>query len=230
MSRAVAEMMPDVTVPPRPNGLPMARTQSPTLALFESPQVAAGNGVFGSTLRSAKSVTASRPMTSACNVVSSESVTVICSALAITWLFVTMSPEGSVTKPEPSEAGRGNVEFGAPGAPFSPKKSRKNSSSGEPGGSCASGFDFGFGAALACVVEMFTTTPDSRVASCAKMSAKGVSGASARPGNGRASNSASKTVQMAPRAPKSGKTYLLLRGHPLASDVRTFGTGVRGAI
>ena len=51
MSRAVAEMMPAVTVPPRPNGLPIASTQSPTFALVESPQVAAGNGVFGSTLK-----------------------------------------------------------------------------------------------------------------------------------------------------------------------------------
>src|SRR5216683_3925659 len=41
ISRAVAEMMPDVTVPPRPKGLPIARTQSPTLAFVESPQVAA---------------------------------------------------------------------------------------------------------------------------------------------------------------------------------------------
>src|SRR5438046_9979502 len=41
MSRAVAEIIPDVTVPPRPKGLPIASTQSPTFTLLESPQVAA---------------------------------------------------------------------------------------------------------------------------------------------------------------------------------------------
>ena len=36
-SRARAEIMPAVTVPPKPKGLPMASTQSPTRALSESP-------------------------------------------------------------------------------------------------------------------------------------------------------------------------------------------------
>src|SRR5882672_517177 len=54
ISRAVAEMIPDVTVPPRPKGLPIASTQSPTFALFESPQIAAGSGAFASTLRRAR--------------------------------------------------------------------------------------------------------------------------------------------------------------------------------
>src|SRR5215467_13095005 len=162
MSRAVAEMMPDVTVPPRPKGLPIASTQSPTLALAESPQDAAASGAFGSTFRSARSLTASRPMTSACNVVSSDKVTVICSALVITWLFVTMSPEGSMTNPEPRDATRDSGGLGPPGAPFSPKKSRKNSSSGAPGGgNCASGPPLGVGAAFACVVDTLTTTPTS---------------------------------------------------------------------
>src|SRR5262249_10252668 len=114
-------------------GLPIASTQSPTLALVESPQDADGRGAFGSTLRSARSLTASRPTTSACKVVSSDNVTVICSAVAITWLFVTINPEGSTTNPEPSEATR-DGGFGPPGVPFSPKKSRKNSSSGGPPG------------------------------------------------------------------------------------------------
>src|SRR5262249_5284188 len=118
----------EVTEPPRPKGLPIASTQSPTFVLFESPHIAAGSGAFGSTLRSAKSVTASRPITSACNVVSSDSVTAICSALAITWLLVTISPDGSITKPDPSDAARGE---GAPGAPLSPKKRRKNTSTAD---------------------------------------------------------------------------------------------------
>ena len=49
-------MMPDVTVPPSPNGLPIASTQSPTLVLVESPQLAAGSGVLASTLSNAKSL------------------------------------------------------------------------------------------------------------------------------------------------------------------------------
>ena len=87
--------------------------------------------------------------------------------------------------PEPSDAARGAGGFGPPGAPFSPKKSRKNSSSGDPGGNCASGVPFaGAAAVVAWVVEMLTTTPPSRAASCEKTSAKGVSGASAPLGSG----------------------------------------------
>src|ERR1700757_795411 len=158
ISRAVAEMMPEVTVPPRPKGLPIASTQSPTLALVESPQVADGSGAFGSTLRSARSLTGSRPTTSACKVVSSDRVTVICSALAMTWLLVTMRPEGSMMNPEPREATRDAGGLGPPGAPFSPKKSRKNSSSGAPGvGSCASGPPLATGDAFTWVVEILTT-------------------------------------------------------------------------
>src|ERR1700747_3248806 len=51
ISRAVAEMIPEVTVPPRPKGLPIASTQSPTRALEESPQSAAGSGPVGFILR-----------------------------------------------------------------------------------------------------------------------------------------------------------------------------------
>ena len=198
--------MPAVTVPPRPNGLPIASTQSPTFAFVESPQLTAGNGVFGSTLRRARSVTVSRPMTSACNVVSSANVTVICSALAITWLLVTTIPDGSMMKPEPSDEARGAGGFGPPGAPFSPKKSRKNSSSGDPGGTCASGVAFAGAAVVAWVVEMLTTTPPSRAASCEKTSAKGVSGASAPLGSGALNSSVSNTARKAPPAPKNAKT------------------------
>ena len=41
-SRPSAETMPAVTEPPRPNGLPAARIQSPTSTLCESPQVTCG--------------------------------------------------------------------------------------------------------------------------------------------------------------------------------------------
>src|SRR5215471_498039 len=189
-------MMPEVTVPPRPKGLPIASTQSPTFVLAESPHVAAGRGAFGSTLSTARSVTASRPTTSACNVVSSDRVTVICSALAITWLLVTMMPVGSIMNPDPSDAARGADQFGPPGAPFSPKKSRKNSSSGDPGATCASGEPLGAGGVIAWVVEIFTTTPFNRAASCENTSEKGVSGASARLGEAIINESVSSNARI----------------------------------
>src|SRR5260370_1259234 len=131
--------MPAVTVPPRPNGSPIASTQSPTRALFESPQPMTGSGCLAFTLSSAKSVTASRPTTSAGRLVSSGSVTVMLSASAMTWLLVTTSPVGSMMKPEPSDGERGDGKAGAPLPPpspplpsCSPKKSWKNSSKGVP--------------------------------------------------------------------------------------------------
>src|SRR5580765_2422947 len=217
-------MIPAVTVPPSPNGLPIASTQSPTRALLESPQLAAGSGDFGSTLSSARSVTESRPMTCACNAVSSDRVTVICSALAITWLLVTINPDGSMTNPEPSEAIRGP---GAPGAPFSPKKSRNTSSSvlpGEFGGvSCAV-----LAVGGAAWVEILTTTPTSRPASWANISENGPSGGSARagvtipgatiPGATIIAHTANEAATTAPRrrktltliSPRAGKARLLL--------------------
>src|SRR5579864_5286326 len=170
MSRAVAEMMPDVTVPPSPNGLPIANTQSPTRTLFESPQAAAGSGFLVSILSSARSVTGSRPTTWAFSAVLSDSVTVICCAFAMTWLFVTMSPEGSTMNPDPSEA-TGVPE--APGPPFSPTKSRKTSSSVLPAEFCGlpGAAPAGSGAAS---VEMLTTVPTTRPARSAKTSANGV--------------------------------------------------------
>ena len=43
MLRFLAEIIPEVTVPPKPNGLPIAITQSPTLALSESPNLTGVN-------------------------------------------------------------------------------------------------------------------------------------------------------------------------------------------
>ena len=62
MSRPLAETMPAVTVPPRPNGLPTASTQSPIRGL---PSESLANGKFEppSTLISATSVRASVPIT-----------------------------------------------------------------------------------------------------------------------------------------------------------------------
>ena len=49
-SRPRAETMPAVTEPPRPNGLPAARTQSPTSTWRESPHATAGSGPVASHL------------------------------------------------------------------------------------------------------------------------------------------------------------------------------------
>ena len=62
MSRPRAEMMPAVTVPPRPNGLPTASTQSPTRGLV-SESFTWGKSLRPSTLMRAKSVLESVPIT-----------------------------------------------------------------------------------------------------------------------------------------------------------------------
>ncbi len=82
--------MPAVTLPPSPNGLPIASTQSPTRALSLSPQRVAMSGFAVLTFRTATSVLVSRPTSSALISVSSCSLTVISSASAMTWLLVTM--------------------------------------------------------------------------------------------------------------------------------------------
>ena len=66
-----AEMIPDVTVPPKPKGFPIAKTECPTLALSESANFKYGREPFGSTLRRAISVSLSVPTSLASNSVSS---------------------------------------------------------------------------------------------------------------------------------------------------------------
>jgi hypothetical protein len=63
MSRPSAEMIPAVTEPPRPNVLPTATTQSPTLASSRFPQVTKGSFRSLSILRREMSVFLSRPIT-----------------------------------------------------------------------------------------------------------------------------------------------------------------------
>ena len=90
MSRPRAETMPAVTVPPRPNGLPIASTQSPTrdcVGIAEIAPSAAACPDF--TFSSAMSPLSSRPTISAFSVVLSCSVTVTSSAPSMTWLLVT---------------------------------------------------------------------------------------------------------------------------------------------
>ena len=85
--------MPAVTVAFRPNGLPMASTQSPTCMLSELPSLAAGKDLFMSILITARSVSWSVPTTLAsCSTVggSSCSRTRMRSAFSTTWRLVTM--------------------------------------------------------------------------------------------------------------------------------------------
>ena len=70
-------MIPDVTVPPSPNGLPMAITQSPTRAVRLSPNFTNGRALPGSILSTARSDGASRPISLAGYSVPSGIVTVI---------------------------------------------------------------------------------------------------------------------------------------------------------
>jgi hypothetical protein len=65
MSRARAETMPAVTVELRPNGLPIATIQSPTLTWSLSAQPTNGNGSSPVILSNARSVLVSRPTISA---------------------------------------------------------------------------------------------------------------------------------------------------------------------
>jgi hypothetical protein len=71
MSLLKAEIIPDVTVPPRPNGFPIAKTECPTLALLESANLRKGNGFFDSTFKRAMSVSLSVPTSFASSSVSS---------------------------------------------------------------------------------------------------------------------------------------------------------------
>ena len=178
ISRPRAETMPAVTVPPRPNGLPIATTQSPTRAVSESPNCTAGSGLSDLTCNRATSPVSSRPSTLAFSEVLSCRVTVISSAPSITWLLVTTRPDASMMKPDPRLCMRrsGGVGWLSPRPPglLRLRKSLKNCSNGEPGGNSGiSGPWPGFPArawAAAWVDEMFTTAGSSLAARSAKLS------------------------------------------------------------
>ena len=77
MLRLRAEMMPAVTVSPRPNGLPTAITPSPTRILSLSPNLTVLSGFSLSTLRTATSTLESLPMTLALSFRPSVKMTII---------------------------------------------------------------------------------------------------------------------------------------------------------
>ena len=75
VTRWTAEMIPAVTVPPSPKGLPIAITQSPTRACAESPQRTNGSGPGALILSNARSDAVSRPISLATYSLRSGSVT-----------------------------------------------------------------------------------------------------------------------------------------------------------
>jgi hypothetical protein len=90
MSRDRAESTPTVTVPPSPNGLPIAIVHAPGCTASESPQAVVVMLGRGSIFSTAMSVAGSRPTSRAGEVCLSENTTWISFASATTWLLVTM--------------------------------------------------------------------------------------------------------------------------------------------
>ena len=143
MLRCSAETMPAVTVPPRPNGLPIATTQSPTRVRVESPKRTKGRAGSRLILSTAMSEAWSRPTTSASYSVRSASVTVICSTTAsgrAGAIDVVVGDDIAVGRDDEARAERaaalGDRAAAAAAAAVgaSPPKRRKNSS--KPGGNC----------------------------------------------------------------------------------------------
>ena len=62
MALFLADMIPEVTVPPNPNGFPIAITQSPILALSESPNLTGVNLSLDSICNTAMSESGSAPI------------------------------------------------------------------------------------------------------------------------------------------------------------------------
>ena len=154
----LAEIIPDVTVPPKPNGLPIARTQSPILAISEFPNFTGLKISSESIFSTAISDKGSLPIIFALYSLSPLTLTKISSASFITWLFVTTVPFLSIIKPDPKA-----LAFLSWGVP----NSLNISSKGEPGGNWKLGNGLVF-VTTVVVVEIFTTDG----ISCSAKSAK----------------------------------------------------------
>ena len=155
MLRPRAETMPIETEPPRPKGLPIAITQSPMRNLSELPNLTKGSGLALSTFSTARSVLVSTPRSLASSFLPSAKLTVISSASAMTWLLVTTMPDGSMTKPEPSDSTRRSL-----GPSLSFRRSSKKSCSGEPFGASSLGIPRP-GWSTVCDEAMLTTASSS---------------------------------------------------------------------
>ena len=185
MSRPRAETMPAVTDAAQaeriadrqhpvadPRGIGIAELPPPAAACPASPSAARCRRV------------SSRPITVAFSVVLSCSVTVISSAPSITWLLVTIRPDGSMMKPEPRLCiRRSGAGWSPPWPPWPPgwlrlRKSLKNCSNGEPGGNIGISGPAP-GPPLCAVTVWWRTTFTTAGSSFAARSAK-LSGARAR--------------------------------------------------
>ena len=111
--------IPNDTLCSSPNGLPSASTSSPTRRRFESPSGSTVRRPAPSIFRRARSTRLSRPTTVAGNRRPSARRTWIDPALSTTWALVTISPFGSMTKPEPVLR-RGSLGSSREGSSFAP--------------------------------------------------------------------------------------------------------------
>jgi hypothetical protein len=104
--RSSAETIPVVSVSDRPNGLPIARTPSPTARSPESPSVSGCSfaAPIPVTRTTAMSVAVSEPSTRPVALVPSANVTSIVVAPSTTCALVMTSPFRSITNPLPSAA------------------------------------------------------------------------------------------------------------------------------
>src|SRR4051812_41330454 len=125
-ARPTALMMPIVTVCPRPNGLPIASTRSPT-RIFEESAIAIAGNAFASTRSTATSLWGSAPTTLAVSSRPSCSATRTLSACSTTWLLVRITPSEATITPEPRLRSRWVGAWRSPSLGF-PKKYRKNGS------------------------------------------------------------------------------------------------------
>ena len=100
-SLPLEDIIPVVTVPPKPRGLPMAITTSPIRDFAESPKATKGSFCFTSIFSRARSVLGSVPTIFAGNSVLSESLTYISSEPVTTWSLVIICPSSSRINPDP---------------------------------------------------------------------------------------------------------------------------------
>src|SRR5919199_76118 len=128
-------------------------------------------------------------------------------------------PLGSMTKPEPSELTRRGR---SPGRPWRLKKSSKNSSKGDPGGTC--------GPALLrdcptdCDVEMFTTAPTRPSARSASDSGPRAEagGTAANDASAATASAAATCASLGPKAPgpPEERASILCLLHPAPEHTR----------
>src|SRR5829696_285629 len=205
MLRPRAETMPAVTEPPRPNGLPIATTQSPGRILSDSPNFTCLRGLSGFTRRTARSIFESLPTISALRREPPEKMTLMSFASPMTWLLVTTMPDGSMTKPEPSEferRWRGLSPPCPPGPPWPPwprrlKNSSNRSSNGVPGGSCGSARP-----RASTVVEAEMLTTAGMISSARSAKDSGAARAQASTGRSVAARANTPTTAAARRPPE----------------------------